>query len=369
MKITSIDIIIPVFKPGKTLSDCLSMLKGQTVPFDKLIVLITDPESEESDTESAVSVRRKSIAKGAIPVTKKITLRATIPAPGKNSSKNAMSPDVEESLEDTVKEAFKDEPERLIIRHIKEKDFDHAGTRCLGVRLSDADAFICMTDDAVPADKYLIERLKEALERDERIALAYARQLATPQAREAEKYTRVFNYPDHSLIKSKQDLDKYGIKTYFASNVCCAYRRDIYEKIGGFEAPAIFNEDMIYAARAIKSGYLAYYKSDAMVIHSHDYTPMQNLRRSFDQGLSQAMHPEVFEGIKTETEGVRYVKDTARHLMKKGMPLGALDFIYNAFIKYIGFKLGTYYKKLPEKLVYKLAQNKTFVRNNILRRK
>ena len=34
--------------------------------------------------------------------------------------------------------------------------------------------------------------------------------------------------------------------------MCAAYRRDIYEELGGFIKHTIFNEDMIYAAGAVK---------------------------------------------------------------------------------------------------------------------
>lgn len=35
-----------------------------------------------------------------------------------------------------------------------------------------------------------------------------------------------------------------GIKTFFCSDVCAAYRVDLFHKLGGFESPVIFNEDM-----------------------------------------------------------------------------------------------------------------------------
>ena len=58
----------------------------------------------------------------------------------------------------------------------------------------------------------------------------------------------------------------------FASNVCCAYKKRIYDELGGFTDTAIFNEDMIYAAKALKNGYISRYVSAARVIHSHTYT-------------------------------------------------------------------------------------------------
>ena len=44
----------------------------------------------------------------------------------------------------------------------------------------------------------------------------------------------LFNYPEQSSVKSLADIDKYGIKTYFCSNVCAAYDKGIYQKTGGF---------------------------------------------------------------------------------------------------------------------------------------
>ena len=54
-----------------------------------------------------------------------------------------------------------------------------------------------------------------------------------------------------------------GIKTFFCSNVCAAYRREIYEELGGFVRHTIFNEDMIYAAKAVEAGYSVAYAADA----------------------------------------------------------------------------------------------------------
>ena len=94
-----------------------------------------------------------------------------------------------------------------------------------------------------------------------------------------------------SRLKGKEDEDELGIKTYFCSNVCAAYRRDIYLKLGGFTKKTIFNEDMIFAGHAVEAGYQIAYAADAQVIHSHNYTAMQQLHRNFDLGVSQADHP------------------------------------------------------------------------------
>ena len=67
----------------------------------------------------------------------------------------------------------------------------------------------------------------------------------------------------------------------------------------------IFNEDMIYAAGLVKAGYGVAYEAEARVIHSHNYTGRQQLRRNFDLGVSQAQHPEIFRGVPSEGEDHR----------------------------------------------------------------
>ena len=134
-------------------------------------------------------------------------------------------------------------PCEYTLYHISKEMFDHGGTRMCGVKHSDADIVIFMTQDAVPADKNLVANLVKGLE-EEDTAVCYARQLPNAECSFVERYTRAFNYPDTSLVKTKADLDKYGIKTFFCSNVCAAYKKDIYEKQGGFVRRTIFNEDM-----------------------------------------------------------------------------------------------------------------------------
>ena len=166
-----------------------------------------------------------------------------------------------------------------------------------------------------------------------------------------EKYTRKFNYPENSRIKSKEDLQEMGIKTFFCSNVCAAYKRNIYEKAGGFCKKTIFNEDMILAGHMINAGYKVAYVAEARVIHSHNYTGMQQFHRNFDMAVSQAEHPEVFEGIKSESEGIKLVKQTAAHLVKRRKIHLVPKLVYQSGCKYIGYRMGKMYKKLPDKVV------------------
>ena len=196
----------------------------------------------------------------------------------------------------------------LEVHHLEQKDFDHGGTRRRAAELSNADIMIFMTQDALPADRKVIGNLVCAVSENPGAGAAYARQLPRADCRFLERYTRSFNYPEQSSVKSLADIDKYGIKTYFCSNVCAAYDKGIYLKTGGFTERAIFNEDMICAGTMIQKGYSVVYAADARVYHSHNYSGRQQFHRNFDLGVSQAEHPEIFASVKSEGEGIRLVK-------------------------------------------------------------
>ena len=72
-----------------------------------------------------------------------------------------------------------------------------------------------MTDDAVPADEHMLENLLSPLW-EGKAAMSYARQLPAPDCGVIERFTRDFNYPDQSVVKSAKDLPVLGIKTFFA---------------------------------------------------------------------------------------------------------------------------------------------------------
>lgn len=84
----------------------------------------------------------------------------------------------------------------------------------MGVKKSSADVFVMMTQDAMPVDNKLIENLIEPLQGS--TAVSYARQLPRKDSTPVESYTREFNYPERSRIKSAEDLKTLGIKTFSA---------------------------------------------------------------------------------------------------------------------------------------------------------
>lgn len=249
--------------------------------------------------------------------------------------------------------------DKITVIPVPQQEFDHGGTRDLGARQSESEYILFLTQDAMPVDTHLTEHLLDAME-DSGTGIAYARQLARPSAGVLERMTRVYNYPAQSIVKSAEDVGRMGIKTYFCSDVCALYRRSYYEELGGFVQPAIFNEDMIMAYRMVHAGYQVAYCAEAQVVHSHDYTCMQQFHRNFDLGVSQKQYEEIFSAISSEKEGAGYAKKTIAALLKQGHVLQTVYFMLQCGYKLTGYKLGLHYTRLPKWLVLKCTGSKWY---------
>ena len=303
-----IDIIIPVYKPDKKFLALVDKLEHQTVAVNKIINMNTERQYFDR------------LVKGT---------------------------------------SFFEKYQNVCVINLKKEDFDHGLTRRQGVEQSDAQVFVMMTMDAMPVDGDLVEKLTAPLEKGD-VAVSYGRQMAGKNSGEIERYTRKFNYPGKGCEKSAKDVEKLGIKAFFCSNVCAAYRRDIYDRLGGFVSRTIFNEDMIYAAGAIKAGYKIVYAADAKVVHCHNYTYRQQFRRNFDLGVSQADHPEVFAAVSSEGEGAALIRKTTVHLWKSGKKRLIPGLYISSCFKYAGYLLGKHYKGLPKCLVLKCTMSEEY---------
>ena len=304
-----VDVVIPTSKPGQKFSRLLKMLQRQTWPVGKIIVMNTEKSFWNEH--------------------------------GFEGIKN------------------------LEVHHLTKEEFDHGETRNRGMRFSRADIVVFMTDDAVPADEHLIEALVKAFEQrgpeGEAVIMAYARQLPDKDCPLAERYTRSFNYPEESCVKTRADLEQMGIKTFFASNVCCAYDREKFWFQGGFIRRTIFNEDMIFAGKALlQDDYAVAYAAGARVIHSHNYNCRQQFKRNFDLAVSQADHPELFGCVRSESEGIRLVKSTARFLIRRGKPWLVPGLVVKSGFKFLGYRAGKCYRLLPKWLILKLTMNREY---------
>lgn len=299
----TVDVIIPSYRPDEKLKHLVAMLQKQTYPIDHILII--------------------------------------------NTEESLWNPELIEN------------PDRVEVFHIQKSEFDHAATRRLGESFSNADILVYMTQDAVPANNALIYYLLKAFQNPE-VKAAYARQLPDKDSRIIESYTREFNYPAMGRIKSEKDMEELGIKTFFCSNVCAAYAHQTYKELGGFPKKAIFNEDMIYAGHLVQAGYSIAYVAEAEVVHSHNYSFVQQFHRNFDLAVSQADHPDVFGGVKSEKEGIKLVLQTASYLSSQKQKRWIPKLILDSGSKFLGYRLGKMYRRLPKGLVRAFSMNKGY---------
>lgn len=225
---------------------------------------------------------------------------------------------VDSSSDDATRDVVASYADRGVsLEVIARAEFNHGVTRHRAFVRTSGEYTLFMTQDAVPSDARYIEKLIEPLEADASIALVSGRQLPKPDARRFEQLVRAFNYPDEPSVRGAEDLPRYGIKTFFASDVCSAYRRAAYMECGGF-APVSTNEDMLMAARFIAAGYKVAYEPSAAVYHSHNLTPSQQFRRNREVGAFLAAHGGELMGASEVGEGGRLVRAVASQLLREG---------------------------------------------------
>ncbi|MCR5520404.1 MAG: glycosyltransferase [Lachnospiraceae bacterium] len=230
-------------------------------------------------------------------------------------------------------------PEGTIVEEIEKQYFSHGGTRQYAVDSGEAAYILFMTQDAIPADRYLVRNLYGALMKKD-AAVAYARQIPFGSSSDIEKYSRRYNYPSYSMSKTKADLPNMGIKTYFCSDACAMYNVAIHNELGGFDVTANFNEDMLYACKAVNCGCSIEYVSDAHVYHSHDFTLKEQFRRYRHVARSQKQHREEFRGVKSESEGIKYLLKGMRYFIYRCNFKAAFGLIATSAVKYLGFLAG-----------------------------
>ncbi len=303
-----IDVIIPTYKPDERLFELIASLKDQSTPPNRIVIINT----EQKYLQNLLRGKR-----------------------------------------------YENAGKLFEVINISSREFDHGGTRNEGAKGSSADLLLFMTQDALPADKKMMENLSAPFS-DPLVAASYARQIPKKDASLGERFSRGYNYPETGFVKSIADKDRLGIKTYFCSNACAMYKRDVFEKLGRFPKGMIFNEDMVFAHTLMQNGYRVAYAADACVYHSHNYTNMQQFRRNFDLAVSQAMHPEVFSDVSSESEGKSYVKEAFSFFKKEKKPLYFVPFAIACAYRFAGYRLGKNYKHLSHKTILKCTTSPNF---------
>ncbi len=262
---------------------------------------------------------------------------------------------IDSSSQDDTIEIARKHTDHIIT--IPQSEFDHGGTRTKAAREASGDIVVFLTQDALPVDEFAIERIVGVFD-DEKIGAAYGRQIAYPQTSIFGKHLRSFNYPNESHFRSYADRDRYGMKTVFLSDSFAAYRVSALKKIDWIKDGLISSEDSYAGAKMLLSGYHLAYVAKATVFHSHSYTIIEEFKRYFDIGVFYNRQRWIQDEFgKAEGEGGRYVKSELKYLIRDHAYHQIPQFFIRNGMKYIGYKLGNNYDKLPSSIIKKLSMH------------
>lgn len=221
---------------------------------------------------------------------------------------------------------------------VEQEEFSHNLVREKAIKDYCSSKIVIMTtQDIELTDNLVFYNLVKDI--DEQIVFSYSRQIA--KRGNIERYVRRKNYPKESKIFTEEDIKKYGLMTFFASDACAAYNRDTFIKLNGYglEEPIMMNEDMLYAKRIIDAGYSKKYCADSVVIHSHKQTLKQLYKRYYDAGLFFSKI-KVFDEYNATESGFKLAMSVLGNALIRFDILVLLKWLPNMLARYLGLKKG-----------------------------
>jgi rhamnosyltransferase len=220
---------------------------------------------------------------------------------------------------------------------VDKKDFSHSLTRSnIGLK-SNADIISFVTQDVVIEDKHWLKKLINPIENGE-VAASYSRQIT--KFNNIEKYTRESNYSDKSYVKSKEDIEKFKISTFFFSDAACAIKTSVYKELNAYDNKNLpTNEDMYFAYKLIMNDYKIKYCSDSIVYHSHNFTLKQLYNRYKLTGKFFKQNSYLNE-YKANHTGMNLAKYVLKRIIEEKRIDLLLRFPFDMGARYIGMKVG-----------------------------
>jgi rhamnosyltransferase len=252
---------------------------------------------------------------------------------------------------DTVAESLGFEVQR-----IDPRTFNHGRTRQTAVdRFCQGKEFaLFLTHDAVIEGPGSLTKLLEAFSNPQ-VGAAYGRQLPHHNASLFGRHSASFLYPATSDVRTLASAPRHGIMTAYISNSFAAYRIQALNECGGFPSTLILGEDTHVALRMLMAGWSVSYCATALVRHSHDYSVFQDMQRYFDFGVLHAQMPELLRELgEPEGDGVRFVKSELSY-MSATAPWRLPEVVIRNGAKYLGYRLGRIFRKLPNSLRRRLS--------------
>jgi rhamnosyltransferase len=235
-------------------------------------------------------------------------------------------------------------------------EFSHGGTRNLLAERASGSHIAFITQDAVPADRHWLACLLAGFDAADDVGLVFGPYRARSDAslmvrRELEEWFSSLPAWVEGGTGSQGDVRR----AFFTdANGCVA--RAAWEQVP-FRAVA-YAEDQLLARDMLAAGYSKVFRPDAVVVHSHQYRPLEQFRRSFDEwrGLSEIRAIAAPPALGPAALGVqRAVRDDLSLARREGQRrptrarTAAASLGYH-FLRAAGAALGSRSERLPPAL-------------------
>jgi rhamnosyltransferase len=186
-----------------------------------------------------------------------------------------------------------------VVHRIPKTEFDHGATRNLGISLARGEFVALTVQDAVPLGERWLATMVENLERDERVAGVYSRQIPR---QESSALTRVLINDLATASPERREQFAESPERYrkmpprkrrrlaVFDDVSSCLRRSVWEKVPYEKTD--FGEDIRWGNRVVEAGYKIVYEPRSAVFHSHERGAMYDLKRYY---MDQRVLVELFE--------------------------------------------------------------------------
>jgi rhamnosyltransferase len=243
---------------------------------------------------------------------------------------------------------------------ISPAEFDHGGTRNLGLRRANADGcedVVFMTQDAYLEDPNSLATLRAELNSGLDMAMASGRHIPRADASRFERFLRGHRYPES--IEGAGDQDGFVV-----SNTFCAYKVNTLMKIGGFEERLLFGEDSLASTRLRTQGFAVKYVPQATVRHSHSTTFSALFRRYFDMGAASRSASETSASL--EQSGARQtLSRECRAVVQRRDVRLAVSWAWALLPRVLGYAIGRAARYVPVEVAARGSTSKAmFIKCN-----
>lgn len=227
--------------------------------------------------------------------------------------------------------------EKVVYKIIEPSEFSHSLTREKEAKESKANIIVYISQDIKIEKKDWLEKLVQPILDGEADA-TYSRQICNDKT-SIEYYTRQKNYPEKSMLKSKEDVEKLGMNTFFFSDASSAIKCSTFEKLNWYDGKKLpTNEDMYIAYKLISNDYKIKYCADSQVIHSHKFSLKEVYERYKAYGKFLKQEPQI--NIKSSKAGGGLAKFIIVQALKDKNFRIVFRFLPDMMARYLGMKVG-----------------------------